>query len=241
MNKHLENDQHIIADVLQELPKIVQKYLTFTGVVGYPWINTVRLKQVGRFRKGADQPWMPVTAEETYTTDPPSLHWNARFKVAGIPILRAKDTYVSGQGHMSGKLGGLFTLFDIRGEELDQAAMIRYLNEMMWLPTAFLGKNITWKEISEHSVQVTFSDHGKSVSAEMFFDTQGHLKNFRTLRYREVDGKFSLDPWSTPIIGYGKLAGLMLPIKGQAVWNLPSGDLPYAELEITEIHYNSAL
>lgn len=242
MHKHIENNQHIITtDMLLELPEIVQKYLTYTGVVGYPWINTVHLKQVGRFRKGANQPWMPVTAEEIYTTDPPSLHWDARFKVAVLPILRAKDAYVAGQGHMFGKLGGLFTLFDVRGEELDQAAMIRYLNEMMWFPTAFLGKNIKWTEVSKDSAQVTFNDQGKSVSAEMFFDTQGRLRNFTTLRYREIDGEFSLDPWSTPITGYGKRAGLMLPVKGEAVWNLPSGDLSYAKLEITEIHYNSPL
>jgi hypothetical protein len=35
-------------------------------------------------------------------------------------------------------------------------------------------------------------------------------------------------------------AGLKLPIRGQAVWNLESGDLPYVDLEITEVEYNSA-
>ena len=60
------------------------------------------------------------------------------------------------------------------------------------------------------------------------------------MRYREIDGEFSLDPWSTPITSYGELAGLNLPVRGQAVWNLPSGDLSYADLEITEVEYNSA-
>jgi hypothetical protein len=38
---------------------------------------------------------------------------------------------------------------------------------------------------------------------------------------------------------YGEFAGLKLPVRGQAVWNLPSGDLTYAELEITQIEYNT--
>ena len=241
MNKKREKDQRIItADMLLQLPQIVQKYLTYTGIVGYPWVDTVQLKQVGKFRQGSDRPWMSLTAEETYTTDPPSLLWNARFKVAGLPILRAQDRYVAGQGHMFGKLAGLITVFDVRGEKLVQATMIRYLNEIMWFPTAFLGDNIEWSELDEHSAQVTFTDHGKSVSAKMFFDTQGRLTNFTALRYREIEGEFSLDPWSTPISSYKKLAGLNLPVRGQAVWNLPSGEMPYADLEITEVKYNLA-
>ena len=181
---------------------------------------------------------MPMIAEEFYTTDPPALIWNARFKVAGLPLLRAKDRYESGHGHMYGKLAGLFTVFDVRGEKLDQATMIRYLNEIMWFPTAFLGENITWQDADDHSAQVTFSDCGKSVSGRMIFDNLGRLTNFTTKRYREIDGEFSLDPWSTPIAGYGVRAGPNLPVRGQAVWNLAAGDLPYADLEITDVEYN---
>jgi hypothetical protein len=141
---------------------------------------------------------------------------------------------------MFGKLAGLITVFDVSGEKLAQATMIRYLNEIMWFPTAFLGENITWKDVDSHSARVTFSDCGKSVSGRMDIDDAGRLTNFTAMRYREIDGDFSLDPWSTPIMGYGKRAGLNLPIRGQAVWNLPSGDLPYADLEITDLEYNSA-
>ena len=140
---------------------------------------------------------------------------------------------------MFGKLAGLFTVFDVCGEQLDQATMIRYLNEIMWFPTAYLGDNILWEAQDDASARVTFSDGGKSVSAAMFFDDTGHLTNFTTMRYREMDGEFSLDPWSTPITAYGEFAGLNLPVRGQAVWNLPSGDLPYADLEITEVEYNA--
>lgn len=49
---------------------------------------------------------------------------------------------------------------------------------------------------------------------------------------------FTLDPWSTPVTDYGVFAGLNLPTSGQAVWNLPSGDLMYVDLAITELNYN---
>lgn len=241
MENSIGSDKQLVTtDMLNGLPAPVQRYMAYTGVVGTPWIDTVRLKQVGKFRLGLDRPWMPLSAEEFYTTDPPSLIWNARFKVARLPILRAKDRYESGHGHMYGKLAGIFTVFDVTGEKLDQATMIRYLNEIMWFPTAFLGENISWEEADDHSAQVTFSDRGKSVSARMFFDEAGRLTNFTTLRYREIDGEFSLDPWSTPILDYGERAGLNLPTRGQAVWNLESGDLTYADLEISDVEFNFA-
>ena len=240
MNNNDQQDQRVItSEMLENLPASVQRYLAYTGVVGYPWIATARLKQAGKFRQGADRPWMPMAAEEFYTTQPPSLVWNARFKLAGLPLLRGRDRYESGHGHMFGKLAGLFTAFDVRGEELDQATMIRYLNEIMWFPTAFLGDNISWEAVDDRSAQVTFTDCGRSVSGTMIFDGIGRLINFTCMRYREVEGEYSLDPWSTPMTAYGEFAGLKLPVRGQAVWNLPSGDLTYAELEITEIEYNS--
>ena len=91
MDKKPTKSQRLVTpEMLQDLPEPVRRYLTYTGVVGKPWIDTVYLKQAGRFRQGADRPWMPLSAEEYYTTDPPALVWNARFKVAGLPLLRAR-------------------------------------------------------------------------------------------------------------------------------------------------------
>jgi hypothetical protein len=240
-NKEINRDERqVTAKMLQNLPEPVQRYMIYTGLVGMPWVDTAHLKYTGRFRLGLDRPWMPMTAEQWYTTNPPSFVWNARFKIASLPLLRARDKYDAGRGHMYGKIAGLFTVFDIRGEKLDQGTMVRYLSEMIWFPSAFLGDNILWKSVDDRSAEVIFSDCGKSVSGYVFFDEVGRLTNFTAERYREIEGDFSLDPWSTPITRYGEHAGLNLPDAGQAVWNLPSGDLVYADLEITEIKYNTA-
>jgi len=234
------NPKIITNEMLNDLPEPVRRYMQFTGVVGQPWIENVWLKQIGRFRQGLDKHWMPMVAEQKYTTEPAGFVWDAKFKMAGIPLLRAVDSYKNGKGHMFGKLAGIFKLFDVRGEKLDQGAMLRYLSEMIWFPVAFLGENISWQSRDEYSTQVTFTDHGKSVHGIMHFDQEGRFTNFTAKRYQEVAGEFSLESWSTPVTEYGRMAGLNLPLKGQAVWNLPSGDLPYIELEITEIVYNPA-
>ena len=155
----------VTADMLQNLPEPVQRYMAYTGVVGTPWIHTVCVKHSGRFRLGRDRPWMPMRAVQTYTTDPPGFLWKARFKMAGLWLLSAQDRYKAGHGHMFGKVAGLLTVFEARGEKLDQGTRMRYLSEMIWFPTAFLGANITWQDVDDHSAEVTFTDCGESVSA----------------------------------------------------------------------------
>ena len=178
-----------------------------------------------------------MTASETYTTDPASFLWDAKFKIAGIPLLRVLDKYENGIGSMKGKLAGVKTIFDVTGEELDQGAMVRYLNEVMWFPTAFISEKYCWEKIDAHSAKVIFTDHGKSISAQLFIDEIGQLTNFIAERYRGIDDEFSLDTWSTPITAYREFGGLKLPSSGSAVWHLPAGDLTYIELEVKEIEY----
>ena len=228
----------ITQEMLLDLPAPIQRYLTYTGVVGMDWIEKVQLKYVGKFRTAADKPWMPMVAKQSYTTDPASFSWDAKFKVAGIPLLRVIDKYENGKGSMLGKLAGVFTIFDVRGDEMDQGAMVRYLNEIMWFPTAFFSEKISWQAIDVQSAQVTYTDYGTSVSARLFIDEEGRLTNFVAERYREENGTYVLGTWSTPIDAYGEFNGLNLPIHGVAMWNLPKGDFPYIELTIKELLYN---
>jgi hypothetical protein len=239
MDSRLPNsNRQVTEDMLQHLPAPAQRYLRWTGVVGKPWINTVRIQYAGKFRRAADQPWMPIRATQVYTINPPAFLWKARLSMFGLPLMRGQDTYKAGHGHMFGRLAGLFTLFDACGDEMDQGAMLRYLNEMMWFPTALLGDNIAWQEMDDESAGVTFTDQGRRVTATLMIDGAGRLVNFVTRRYRENKGGFTLDIWETPMLEHGMLAGLNMPIRGQAVWKLPNGDLPYADLKLTEVQYN---
>jgi hypothetical protein len=231
----------VTEEMLQNLPEPVKRYMKYSGVAGKPWIETVRVKQVGRIRRGVDQGWMALSAEQFYTTDPPGFLWKARIKVAGLPLMSARDSYKGGKGHMLGKVAGVFTLFDARGEEMNQGSMVRYLSEMIWFPTAFLGENITWQGIDDHSAQITFTDGGRSISARMVFDDQGRPVDFIAQRYYESNGKFSLETWSATCAEFEMRAGLNLPVRGKAAWKLSSGDLPYIDLEITEVEFNGAI
>jgi hypothetical protein len=231
-------DQRITVDMLDGLPAPVQRYLIFSGVVGKPWIENAHVSQTGKFRSGADKPWLPITAEQVFTTNPAGFIWNAQIRLAGLPPVTVRDGYEAGSGSQVGKLAGSGPAFASRGEQLDQGALMRYLAEMIWFPCAFLGPNITWEAIDAESAQVMLVDRGKQVSATMTFDDVGRPINFHGMRFRGTIDVSSLDPWSVPITRWEARAGLNLPIHGLMIWNLADGDLPYYDWAVTKVDYN---
>lgn len=229
----------ITEEILENLPRPVRRYLTHAGVIGTPLVHSVHLRQRGSMLANRHGSWMPFEAEQWYTTDPPGFVWAARAGVGPIPLIRGRDMYVDGRGHMIIKAGSIFTIVDASGDEMNQGALMRYLSEMIWFPGAFLGHNVSFEGIDDSSARVTLSDRGTSVSGTMHFDDDGQLTEFVAERYRLVKGGYELATWSTPVTGYGELAGLRLPVRGKARWKLPEGDLEYIDVEITELDYNS--
>lgn len=238
--QHQEQTQVIVTeDMLQELPDPVKRYLVYTGVVGKPIVQTVRLKQAGKIRKDTKQAWMNFEAKEYYSVSSPGFVWIAYMIFFGCPLIRVRDYYLEGKGNILVKVYSLFTVANSEGKEMDQGAMMRYLNEMMWFPSAFLGNNVSFESIDANSARVTLTDMGKSVTATMYFDDEGKLTNFIAPRYRDIgNDKFELETWSTPIREYGEFEGLKLPLKGAGIWNLKEGDLEYIDVTVTELKYN---
>ena len=228
----------VTDEVIAELPAPVQRYMNYTGVVGKPWIDTVSLKYTGQFRLGIDKPWMSMRVDQVYRINPPGFQWKANFKMFGFPLMSALDTYSDGEAHMFGKLAGLFTVFDARDDKLLQGTMVRYLQEMMWFPTAYLGEHVRWESVDDHAADVTFAYSGNQVTGRIYFDDEGRALSFIAERYGEHNGTYKLDNWATPITEYKIYDGFCVPSVGWGVWQLPEGDLTYIKLSVTDIVYN---
>lgn len=234
------NTQDVIVTeaMIKNLPKPVRKYLTYTGVVGKQVPKTVYLKQVGKIRQNPEASWMNFEATEYYSVNPPKFIWKASLPSSRLPLVLGLDKFADGQGNMTIKMLSLFSIVDAKGKEINQGAMMRYLNEMMWFPAAFLGNNISWKEIDDTSAEVTLTDKGKTASAILYFDGEGKLINFVAKRYMTSGKNYQLETWATPIAEYGEFEGLKLPVKGSAVWNLDGRDYKYIDISVSEIEYN---
>lgn len=230
----------VTAEMLGDLPEPVRRYLTYAGIVGKTMVRSVHLQQKGKMRLGADQPWIPLDAEVHYTVEPPGFVWTGTMHLRPLPLARARDMYLDGHGAMLVKAGSLVPVVDARGPELDHGALMRYLDEMMWFPTAFLGDNVSFEPVDDTSARVTLTDRGRTVSGMMYFDVEGRLTNVVAQQYRTVGGGYELTTWSTPVVAYGEFEGLRLPVRGKGVWKLPGLDLEYVDLTVTDLRYNVA-
>ena len=224
---------------IKYLPRPLQRYLRYSQIIGKEEIKTVRLKQKGFIRTSEKQKWMSFEAEQYYTTNPPGFIWFATAKAAPFLSIKVRDRFHEGRGNMLVKLFGLKKIADATGPEIDQGTLIRYLNEMMWFPSAYLSEYIQWEQIDSNSAKATISCKGATASSILNFNEKGELTNFVAQRYRDIGGKFVMETWSTPIKEYKEINGSRIPVKGEGVWNLSSGDFSYIRLEITDIEYNN--
>jgi hypothetical protein len=213
----------------------VQRWLRYSGVVGKPIPTAVRLRQEGELRLG-DRGWVPFTAEEYYTTDPPGFVWSVRLEMAPLVAVVGRDAYVAGRGSMDMRLLGLFPVARDRGPDMDRGDLLRYLNEIMWFPAGVLSPYITWDAIDASSARATMSYAGVSAPATFFFDEQGRLSNMVADRVDRHDGR--VNSWSTPITDYGEFGGVWVPVAGEAVYARESGDFPYIRVRVTALEYD---
>jgi hypothetical protein len=229
------------ADI-KSLPEPVRRWLRYSEVIGKEKVVSVRLKQKGFFRMKKDKDWMPFEAEEYYTVNEPAFIWQAKMKMAPFFYATGRDRYYEGRGNMIIKLASIVTVADGKGDEIDQGTLLRFLNEMMWFPSAALSYYINWEGIDKNSARATMSCGDITASAIFVFDEKGALVTMTADRYCDIgDGKFRMEKWATPIEAYGRVNKILLPYKGTGMWQFKNGDFEYIKLEVTDIEYNNPL
>jgi len=179
---------------------------------------------------------MPFTAVQHYTIDPPGFIWTVSMKMFPFVEIAGRDKYEDGEGSIDMRVLSLVPVAKKAGGELNQGAALRYLNEIMWFPTAALSPAITWTEDDANSAIAIFSHVGITVTAQFFFDADGRIVNMTASRYNDEQGEIL--PWSTPIDGYGEFAGIRIPVEGRGIWEYSDGSFEYIRLTIQEVEYD---
>jgi len=228
----------ITEEHLAGLPEAVQRYLRGVGVAGKEAIRTLRLKQQGFFRAKPGGKWFPMTAEQYFATSPPAFLWYGRVQIFPFSTILAADSFIDGHGKMLAKFLSLIRVADASGPEMDQGALLRYLVEIIWFPTAWLSGCIQWKSIDAHSAKATLRHAGLTVSAVLHFNEDGLLDQVTAERYWVENGKFALRKWSGRVEDYREAGGMRIPMKVEVLWHLDPGDFSYFRAGITEIEYH---
>jgi hypothetical protein len=214
------------------LPPPVARYLRTVLGDGQPIPRRVRIDWAGEFnmgKPGADR-WLPFTARQDFVPGAPGFVWDARIRVAGVP-LRVRDSFVDGDGSMLGKVLGLVTVVDKRGgDRLAVAALQRYLGEAIWLPAALLpDAGVQWQAIDEKRAQATLVAGGARATLEFRFGASGLVDSVYAASRTYDDGRHppSQHPWQARVLRYGLVDGTMVPVEAAVEWLLPGGAYPY--------------
>ena len=227
------------AEELAPLPPPVRRWLEASGVVGRERAQVVRLHQRGELRTAADQPWMHAEAHQIFTVDEPGFVWTVAVTMKGLPVV-GRDSYQDGRGHMLITVAGLVPVVDGRGPEIDQGTLLRFLGEIVWFPSAALAPYLRWEPIDDHSARATMTWRGVEASGVFTFDDQGRQVKMSARRYKSDGPTASLERWEVPAVAWERRGGVLMPVRGTAVWKLGAGDLEYYRWEITDVSYNHA-
>lgn len=237
-------EKHILTeDKIYSLPSVIQRWLLRSGSIGREVIYNTFLMQKGEMRTEKTGNWMPFTAKQYFTTSNPAFIWTTEVQMFPGFFLAGRDLFKDGKGHMLIKLLSLAPVADSRGPEVDQGTMLRFMGEMVWLPTAALMPYLRWEEIDSVTA-IGYMDYaGQSVKGRYTFTPEGDFYSLEAERYYSKGDTATLETWMvrTKPGGYKEFNGIRIPAKMDVTWRLKDGDFTWLNLEIKEIAYNKQL
>lgn len=223
------------AEELAPLPAPVRRWLLASGAVGRPRARTVHLRQRGELRTAPDQGFMPAEAEQVFTADEPGFVWRVKVRMRRVLPVAGRDSYLDGRGRMLIRPLAAIPLVDASDEKIDQAALLRFLGEMIWFPSAALASYVSWEPIDDRSARATISWGGASVSAAFSFDERGRFRELNARRWMGAGPQATLERWLVPATEWREMDGVVVPVKGEVIWKLAAGDFSYYRWEVTAL------
>jgi len=223
------------AAELRRLPAPVARWLTAAGVVGRPRARTVRLRQEGELRTAPDKPWMPAAAEQYYSIDQPGFVWTTSVRMLRVVPLVGRDTYAGGHGRMLIVAAALVPVVDATGFKIDEGALLRFLGELIWFPSAALAEYVDWSPVDDRSALATMTYGGISASARFHFDAHDRVDLVEAERYFGGDPSSQRAPWVIPLTAWARFDGVTVPVAGEVTWALPDGVFSYYRWRITAL------
>jgi hypothetical protein len=226
---------------IDPVPVPVARFLHRVVPDAQPDIRSAAFVQEAEFFVGGA--WRPLSAVQRFTAAPAGFVWDARIQMAPHLPIYVRDAYVGGEGSMRVEFLGLVPVVDVsKRRELDRGALLRYLAESIWFPTALRpGQGLKWEAIDARRARATLTDAHTTVSAEFRFNADGDVAEvFAPDRLREVDGRFVPTPWLVRCAEYQMFSGIRIPVNCEVEWQLREGRLPYWRGRVVRADYDFA-
>ena len=232
------------AEQLAALPAPVRRYFTAVLPEGQPLARHVRLAQQGTFLvKPESNGWAPFTAVQDFRVVPAAFVWDARIRMGHGLTVRVRDSFVDGMGSMFGAAMAVVTVVRMENTpDMAVAALMRYLAEACWFPTALLpSQGVRWEGIDASRARATLTDGPTTVWSEFRFGPDGLVTSIYTpARPRTVGTAVVPTAWQGRWTAWAVRNGMRVPSAGEAEWLLPDGPLVYWRGRIRRISYDWA-
>lgn len=222
---------------LEDLPQSMQNFYSYTKLV-----NKVSSNHVSFNFKDADfvniemNKTLKINYSEHIFGDVPARFAFIDSSLYGIPF-QGLDSFINGEGGMKGVVAKNITLFNQRGKEMNKAALVTWLAEIIFMPSQLLSGDVDIKEIDKNTVGVSITyDNIKASGIYKFLDS-GELVEFttddRALIYN--DGRLEHRKWSALYEDYKNNGDLLLPNRLKSKWHFDNEDIIY--FDGTDIEY----
>ncbi|WP_346871364.1 DUF6544 family protein [Clostridium sp. UBA5119] len=222
---------------LEDLPQSMQNFYSYTKLV-----NKVNSNHVSFDFKDADfvniemNKTLKIDYSEHIFGDVPSRFAFIDSSLYGIPF-QGLDSFINGEGGMKGVIAKNITLFNQRGKDMNKAALVTWLAEIIFMPSQLLSGDVYIKEIDKNTVGVSITyDNIKASGIYKFLDS-GELVEFttddRALIYN--DGRLEHRKWSALYEDYKNNGDLLLPNRLKSKWHFDNEDIIY--FDGTDIEY----
>jgi hypothetical protein len=217
------------------LPPPVARYRDVAVGIRAP-VRTLRMRHGGTFCMRPTAKPVPIRGTQVFTADPPGFVWRGRVRMAKGVWIDARDRAVAGEGNMRVLLDDTIRIADARGDETDQAALLRLLAEMPWFPTALFDERyVVWSAIDETHARATLCVGKKEVSAVFEFGADGLPVSATSERFTDTG---ELRPWGGTYGDYRWVAGMLVPFEAVVTWQLATGPFTYASWHIETMDFD---
>lgn len=222
---------------IQSLPESIKKYIRYTGCIGKPKVNNFKIILNGKIRKDEQSAWMPFTSEQYNFMNSPTRLFYMKAEMKNLPVT-GYHCYKNGIAFMDIRLLSLIKVQFQDGSAMNEAETVTFFNDMCCMaPATLIDKRISWQEVDSFQTKATFTNNGITIAAELFFNKEGQLVNFRSNDRYNADAGKKL-PWSTPLKNYSELRGLKFPSYAETIYTYPDRELCYGIFNVLSIQYN---
>jgi hypothetical protein len=235
----IADNKIITKEMVEELPYPVKNWLEKSGVVGKPALKIVQMEQAFEIKLRPEQnDWFYADAEQYISSFPPAFVWKADMKIMHFLSTTGRDKFIDGEGEMLFKILSVFPVAnDGYNPQINEAALQRFLGEIVWIPSAALEEYINWEAIDQRSSKGTMTYKGTTGSGVFTFNEKGELEQFSALRYMGSGVDAKKTEWVVKVLETKEIKGIKIPVRCDATWRLDNGDWTWSQFQVKKYNF----